>query len=42
MLGKVVMIRIAWNLELLEKFLFRSMHVMHEKGNQGKSDFIDS
>ena len=42
MLGKVVMIRIAWNLELLEQFLFHSMHVMCEKGNKGNSDFIDS
>ena len=32
MLGKAVLIRIAWNLELLEQFLFRSMHVTCEKG----------
>ena len=42
MLGEVVMIRIAWNLELLEQILFRSMHVTCEKGNKGNSDFIDS
>ena len=42
MLGKVVMIRIAWNLELPEQFLFRSLHVTCEKGNKGNSDFVDS
>lgn len=34
MLGKVVMIRVAWNLELPEQFLFRSMHGTCDKGNK--------
>ena len=42
MLGKVVMIRIAWNLKLLQQFLFISVHVTCEKGNKGNLDFIDS